>query len=168
MKNRNSGFSLIELLIVVVIIGVIASIAASFFFASKRSANEGSSLSSLRLLHSSQVTYAQGVGAGEYAGDIGGGTLTGLTTLNSAGFIDESLASGLKSGYRLVIGREASSGSSPAQFFVSAIPATTGVAFGSGVHRLGVATDGIIKWDTTDTAHYADVTEVIAAPPMGN
>lgn len=168
MKKSQHGFSLIELLIVVVIIGVIASIAASFFYAAKRSANEGSALSSIRLLHSAQVTYAQGPGAGEYAGDIGAGTLAGLTSLNDAGLIDGGLASGSKSGYLIVTGREASSGSTPAQFFISAIPATSGALFGSGVHRVGVATDGIIKWDMTDTAHYADVNEVIAAPPMGN
>jgi type IV pilus assembly protein PilA len=168
MKNNERGFSLIELLIVVVIIGVIASIAASFFFASKRSANEGSSLSSMRMLHSAQVTYAQGTGGGEYAGDIGAGTLTGLTTLNNAGLIDASIASGSKSGYQIVTGREASSGSAPAQFFVSAIPATSGSVFGTGVHRLGIATDGLIKWDMTDTVHYADVNEVIAAPPVNN
>lgn len=168
MKKSQRGFSLVELLIVVVIIGVIASIAASFYLSAKRSANEGSALSSMRLLHSAQVTYYQGPGGGEYAGDIGAGTLTGLTTLNSAGLIDGSLASGSKSGYVMVVGREASAGSTPAQFFVSAIPATSGVLIGSGVHRLGVAADGIIKWDMTDTVHYADVNEVIAAPPMAN
>lgn len=168
MKNKERGFSLIELLIVVVILGVIASIAASFFFASKRSANEGSALSSMRLLYSAQVTYSQGPGSGEYAGDIGAGTLTGLTTLNGAGLIDASLASGSKSGYQMVIGRVAATSSTPPQFFVSAIPATSGNLFGTGVHRLGVATEGIIKGDMTDTVHYADVNEVIAAPPMSN
>jgi type IV pilus assembly protein PilA len=167
MKNNERGFSMIELLIVVVILGIIASIAASFFLASKRSANEGSALSSMRLLHSAQVTYAQGTGNGEYAGDIGAGTITGLTTLNGAGLIDGSLATGSKSGYSLVVGREAASPSTPAQFYVSAIPTTSGV-FGSGVHRLGIATDGLIKWDMTDTVHYASVSEVFAAPPMSN
>lgn len=167
MKNNERGFSLIELLIVVVIIGIIASIAASFYLSSKRSANEGSALSSVRLLHSAQVTYAQGPGNGQYAGDIGAGTILGLTTLNGAGLIDGNLATGSKSGYQLVTGRVASSGSTPAQFFVSAIPATSGV-FGTGVHRLGIATDGLMKWDMTDTVHYADVNEVFAAPPVNN
>lgn len=168
MKKTERGFSLIELLIVVVIIGVIASIAVSFFYSTKRSANEGSALSSMRMLHGAQVTYAQGPGRGEYAGDLGSGTLAGLTTLNGAGLIDASLASGNKSGYMMVIGREASTSSAPAQFFVSAIPSTSGSLLGSGVHRLGIATDGLIRWDMTDTVHYVDVNEVIAAPPMGN
>lgn len=168
MKETVRGFSLIELLIVVVIIGVIASIAASFFISAKRSANEGSALSAIRILHTAQVTYSQGPGVGEYAGDIGAGTVNGLTTLNSASLIDASLASGFKSGYGFVTGRETSSPTSPAQFFVSAIPGISGSLIGTGVHRLGIATDGIIRWDMTDTAHYADVNDVTAAPPMTN
>lgn len=168
MKKTERGFSLVELLVVVVVIGVIASIAASFYLASKRGANEGSALSSMRMLHSAQVTYSQGAGAGEYAGDIGAGTVNGLTALNSAGLIDVSLASGVKSGYGMVTGRETSSSTAPAQFFVSAIPTTAGTLLGTGIHRLGTATDGLIRWDMTDTVHYADVNEVVAAPPMTN
>lgn len=168
IKNNSTGFSLIELLIVIVIIGILAALAVAGLLASKRSANEGSCIASLRMLHSAQMTYASSIGKGEYLGDIGAGTLTGLAQLNSIGLIDTILGGGTKSGYRIVGGREASSATTTAQFFFSAIPISSGVVTGTGIHRIGVATDGVLKSDTTDTLHYADVNAVLAAPPINN
>lgn len=166
MKNNSEGFSLIEILIVVVIIGILAAIAIPNLLATKKHANGGSCVAALRTLHSAQITYSSGEGAGEYAGDIGAGTQAGLNVLHNAGLIDRTLGSGVKSGYTFVTGRVAASSTNVAQFFFSAIPTSSGVTTGTGVRRFGIATDGVLKSDQTTTVHYADLAEVAAAPSM--
>lgn len=168
MKNNKSGFSLVELLIVVVIIGIIAAIAVAGLLASRRSANEGSAVSSLRILHQAEMTYASSYGTGDYAGDIGGGTLTTFNIFRSLKLVDEVLGSGSKSGYNFVGGREASSNTAAAQFFISAIPISSDPLMRTGNHRFGISTDGVLRTDLTLDTHYANTAAVSAAPVMGD
>lgn len=168
MHQRQQGFSLVELLIVIVVLSILATLAAAGYFASKRSANEGSTVSSIRLLHGAQMTYASSMGYGEYAGSIGTGTATTLGDLHNANLIDSVLGSGSKAGYNLVGGREVATSSTPAQFFFSAIPVSANTISGTGNHRFGIATDGVIKADTTTDTQYTTIAEALAAPPWTN
>lgn len=56
-KSRESGFSLIELLVVVVVVGIIASIAIPGLQKGIRAAENGTTFATMRTISSSQVGY---------------------------------------------------------------------------------------------------------------
>ena len=56
-KNRESGFSLIELLVVVVVIGIIAALAIPALQKGLRAAENGNTFATMRTIASTQVGY---------------------------------------------------------------------------------------------------------------
>lgn len=167
LKGNASGFSLIELIIVVLIIGIVATIAIPSLLAARRSANQGSCIASLRSLHSAQSTYQTSKGEGNYAGTESNiGDTVGLNALHSAELIDMSLGSGTKSGYNFVGAITLSSSSSPATFFFSANPVSISGNLQSGTHRYNVTQVGIIRADSSNLSTTFDATNTSSAPPL--
>ena len=112
--QKQKGFSLIELLIVVAIILIIAAIAVPNLMRSRMSANEASAVGSVRTIVSAELTYQS------QNSSIGFDT---MANLNTATLIDSTLAGGSKSGYGFAV--TLGSDTPVSTFVVGAAPLST-------------------------------------------
>jgi len=134
--KRNSGFTLIELMIVVAIIAIIAAIAIPSLLQMKKSGNEASAISSMRTICTAEIAFQNRTG--EY------GTLEELGDEDNP-FIDAVLASGNKSGYNFTVEVTPSTDTTEGSFTCVAVPESSG-RFGTGVRQFYVDQTGVIRY----------------------
>ncbi len=142
--KRYQGFSLIELLLVVAIIGIIAAIAVPNLLASKRAANEGSAVASMRTITSAEATYQATTGAGSYGS---------LANLNTAGLVDSALSGSTiaapKSGYAFTAVADATTPNS--QYLTTASTSVASGVTASGSRNFASDSTGVVTYTAAST-----------------
>jgi type IV pilus assembly protein PilA len=145
MITSRSGFSLIELLIVVAIILIIAAIAIPNLLRARIASNESSAAASVRSIATAQIAYNSAYPTIGYAAALTnlGGPASGCTPNSvTACIIDNVLSNGTKSGYTFVSGGFSVSGGTNDTFVGSSAP----VSFNqTGVRNFCVITDGVLR-----------------------
>jgi type IV pilus assembly protein PilA len=151
-NNKQRGFSLIELLIVVAIILIIAAIAIPNLVRSKMAANEASAVASLRVLTTVIVEYSITYGTDPPSVAALGPAVPPSST--NADLIDSLLASGTKSGFTITYTPVA--GSPVTSYSAVALPISTW----TGQRKFFTDQSGVIRATTNGSAPTASSTPI--------
>jgi type IV pilus assembly protein PilA len=156
MRNKQKGFSLIELLIVVAIILIIAAIAIPNLLRARISANEASAVASLRTMNTASITYNSSYGNyPTVLSDLGpsnGATPTSTT----ADLLDSVLApagggnTATKSGYTFTFAIPASGNPG---YTINADPVSVNQ---TGVRHFYTDSSGVVRSNQTAASTIAD------------
>ena len=126
--QKQRGFSLIELLIVIAVILIIAAIAIPNFIRSRMRANETAAVQNLRSITTANVVYltTYGIGFADSLPKLGGDPV--IPDQNAAGLIDSLLSAtpSTKTGYSYTYTVTATAGGQVVGFSVTAAPTTAG------------------------------------------
>ena len=138
--NKQQGFSLIELLIVVAIIAIIAAIAVPSMLTSRMAANEAGAIQGCRTIGSAEVAYAA-VNNQMYA------DLATLTDPASGSFLDSRFG-GTFNGYTYAPGSVGAVPTADAQTLPGgfAFVATAATADSTGRFNYGIASDQVVRF----------------------
>jgi len=152
MRNKEKGFSLIELLIVVAIILIIAAIAIPNLLRSRMAANEASAVGSLRTVNTACVTYSTTYGIG-FPSTLANLGTSGAASSTSADLIDNVLASGAKSGYTFTYVAGAAAGGVTPTYTLNASPISPGQ---TGQRYFYTDQSGVIRFNVSAVASASD------------
>ena len=143
--KKNSGFTLIELMIVIAIIAIIAAIAIPNLIEARKGSNEAAAIGALRTLNTAQSLFREG--DKDHNGTLDYSSTLGLLQ-TSANLIDSVLSSGTKQGYAFTI-----TASTQFTWSATAGPLTPGK---SGDRYFFIDESGVIRFSNTATATSTD------------
>jgi len=140
LSGSSSGFTLLEIMIVVALIAIVAAVAVPSLLRSKINANEAAAIADLRALVITEESFRSQGGTESY---------TNLQTLGNATppFIDSIMASGTRHGYTFEITPNAHSWS------CNADPIVVGQ---TGSRRFFVNESGVIRFNMGASASVGD------------
>ena len=143
--RSDSGFSLIEVIVVVAVILIIGAIAVPRLMQARAAANEASAASSLRVISQMQIHYQTSFGLGFAPSlDALGPPISGQQpSATAAGLIDSVLASGIKNGYSFVYVPIDTGNGIPLKYTMNANPISPGQ---TGDRYFYLDETNVIRW----------------------
>jgi type IV pilus assembly protein PilA len=145
--KRQTGFTMMELLIVLAIILVIAGITIPSLIHVKIHANETSAVASIKAIQTAQISYQTTYVAQGYAASLAalGGSDSCTPSPATACLLDEVLTSGTKAGYNFVVVSGSPATEANTTYVAGAAPAAYNR---TGVRRFCATEKSVIRLDS--------------------